>query len=472
MRRTRWRLLAVLMAIGLVAAACGGGDRGDDASGPATSADAGEQEPADGGEGFGDLESPCGPAEDGTENAAAGDQGVTAESVTIGYGDDAGFQGSPGLNKQMSEAVEAMIDWCNEQGGINGREIVGNYYDAKILDSTNVMIEACSQVFMLVGQGFALDGAAEQTRVSCDLPQVPGYTVSSTVAHGPLTYNSVPNPVDLTPVGQAYLLAEEFPEEVKKAAVVYGDYAATRESTQKVLDTYPQAGWEFLPECEQTYPISGSVVWAPYVQKLKDCGAEFVFFSGSPLPNFQNFLDAAAQADYDPKWITDSNFYEDAFVAANANGNADNVYVRLAFVPFEQADSNRATEQYLDLVEASGGEPALLGAQATSSFLLWATAAKACGAELTRACVLDQLSQVTSWTGGGLHAETNPAGNIPPECVIVVQMQATEYVQVLPAETGEFGCDPKYVAEVSPSVPAVAEAQLNEERISTAYTSG
>ncbi len=463
-KRLRW--LGVLAVLGLLLAACGG-SRSDDTSSPSTSADAGEAGPADG---FGDLATPCGPAE-GT-NAATGDQGVTADTVTIGYGDDAGYQGAPGLNKQMSQAMEAMIDWCNEQGGINGRTVVGNYYDAKILDSTNVMLEACSQVFMLVGQGWSLDGAAEQTRVSCELPQVPGFTVSSTVAHGPLTYNSVPNPVDLTPIGQAYLLAEEYPEQVKKAAAVFGDYAATRESTEKALDTYPQAGWEFLPACEQTYPISGSVVWAPYVQKLKECGAEFVFFSGSPLPNFQNFLDAAAQADYDPLWITDSNFYDASFAAANASGNADNVFTRLAFTPFEQADQNKATQQYLDVVEASGGEPALLGAQSTSSFLLWATAAKACGADLTRACVVDELSKVTSWTGGGLHAETNPAANEPPDCVIVMQMQGTSFVQVLPEEAGEFSCDPKYIATVDPAVPTVASAQLGPDRISTTYTGG
>jgi ABC-type branched-subunit amino acid transport system substrate-binding protein len=469
-KRLRW--IGVLAAFGLLLAACGGGDRSDDAISPATSADAGEQGPAGGGEGFGDLESPCGPAEDGAANAATGDQGVDAETVTIGYGDDAGYQGSPGLNKPMSEAVEAMIDWCNEQGGINGRQIVGNYYDAKILDSTNVMIEACSQVFMLVGQGWALDGAAEQTRVGCALPSVPGYTVSATVAHGPMTYNAVPNPADFTPVGQAYMLAEEYPEQVKKAAVVFGDYAATRESTEKVLDTWPAAGWEFIDDCAQTYPIGGSVQWAPYVQKLKDCGAEVVYFSGSAMPNLNNLLDAAAQADFDAMWVTDANFYEEAFAAANANGNADQVYMRMAFVPFEQADSNAATAQYIDLVEGAGGQTSLLGAQATSAFLLWATAADACGAELTRECVLEQLATVDSWTGGGLHAETDPAANMPPQCDMVLNIQGTSFVQFLPEEQGAFECDPKFVAEVSPTISAVTEAKLGPDRISTAYAAG
>lgn len=463
-KRLRW--IGVVAVLGLLLAACSS-SRGEDTSAPSTSADAGESGPTSG---FGDLATPCGPAA-GT-NVATGDQGITADSVTIGYGDDAGFTGSPGLNKQMSDAVSAMIDWCNQQGGINGREVVGNYYDAKITEANNVMTEACAQVFMLVGQGWALDGTAEQTRVSCQLPQVPGYNVSSTVAHGPLSYQPVPNPVDVTPVGQAYLLAEKYPQQVKKAAVVFGDFAATRESTEKALATYPAAGWQFISDCEQTYPIAGAVQWAPYVQKLKDCGAEFVYFSGSPIPNFQNFLDAAAQADYKPLWLTDSNFYDESFVSSNTAGNADNVYVRLAFVPFEQASTNKATQQYLDLIEKSGGSPALLGAQATSAFLLWATAAKECGTNLTRQCVLDNVSKVTKWTGGGLHAESNPGQNLPPDCVMVLQMQGLSYVQTLPQPAGEFSCDPKYVATVAPSTPSVASAKLDTDRISTAYTGG
>ena len=74
--------------------------------------------------------------------------------------------------------MKAMIEWCNEQGGINGRQIEGRYYDAKFTEANNVMQEACGQVFMLVGEGWASDGAAEETRLGCNLPAVPGYSVS------------------------------------------------------------------------------------------------------------------------------------------------------------------------------------------------------------------------------------------------------------------------------------------------------
>src|SRR5690606_4298570 len=153
--------------------------------------------------------------------------------------------------------------------------------------------------------------------------------------------------------------------------------------------------------------------WAAIAQRLKDCGAEMVYFSGSPNPAFQNFLDAASQVDFKPVWWTDANFVTPQFAAWNQNGFADNVYSRMVFVPLEQADTNPATKQYVELVEPSGGDVSLLGAQAASAFLLWATGAKACGSNLTGQCVIDELRKVNEWTGGGLHSTTDPGGNLP-----------------------------------------------------------
>jgi hypothetical protein len=86
--------------------------------------------------------------------------------------------------------------------------------------------------------------------------------------------------------------------------------------------------------------------------------------------------------------------------------------------------------------------------------------------------VLDELAKITEWTGGGLHAEGNPSANQPPDCVMVLKMENTAYVQALPTEQGEFACDPEYRAEVSPTVQAVVDAKLGSDRVSTAYTSG
>ena len=57
----------------------------------------------------------------------------------------------------MSDAVSALISWCNDQGGINGRKVVGTDYDAALMQANSVMQEACGSQFMMVGHGFAMD---------------------------------------------------------------------------------------------------------------------------------------------------------------------------------------------------------------------------------------------------------------------------------------------------------------------------
>jgi hypothetical protein len=247
---------------------------------------------------------------------------------------------------------------------------------------------------------------------------------------------------------------------------MYGNYSATMDTKDKVLEAYPAIGWDFL-DCPQEYNIQGETDWRPFVQSLEDCGAEAVYYSGSPYPNFENMLDAAAQEDYHPIWLVETNSYDQAFAEWNTSGNGDNVYIRTVYTPLEQADDNQATQDYLDIVEADGGDTSQLGQQATSAFLLWATGADACGADLTRDCVMEQLSQVDSWTGGGMHAETNPAENLPPECSMVLKLDGGDFVQASPEEEGEFDCSSDSVQEVSGRV--VEQAQLGDDRVSTKY---
>jgi ABC-type branched-subunit amino acid transport system substrate-binding protein len=459
----------MLVALAVLAAACGS-DRGDDpdaGSGDGATEEAGADDGDDGGgdgdtEMFGDLESPCGEG----DAAGATDQGVTDGEIVIGYGDDAGFPQSPGLSHETTDAMEAMIEWCNEQGGINGRQLSGRYYDAKITEVVNAMTAACGEVFMLVGEAWALDSGQEETRLGCDLPAVPTYSVSPEFANAPLTYQAVPNPADYYTAGWAGHVAALFPDEVANASTMFGNFAATIDTKDKVVQTFPEYGFEFL-DCPQEYNITGEADWRPFVQKLKDCGAEVIYYSGQAYPNMQNMLDASAQGDYSPIWLTDSNNYLQSFADWNTSGNGDNVHLRTAFWPFEQAEHSPATQQYMEIVEGNGGDISQLGQQTTSSFLLWATAANACGDDLTRECVLDELSQVTSWTGGGLHAESNPGENMPPQCSKLLTLEGTEWVQAYPEDESEFDCPDPATLELSGRV--VDQAELDENRMSTKF---
>lgn len=445
--------IGAIAVLAVLAAACGGGrsSSSNNSSGGSSSK----------GTSFGTMASPCGKGD--AKGATA--QGVTDTQITIGYGDDAGYAAAPGLNKEMSDAMKAMIKWCNDQGGINGRTVVGKYYDAAILNVNNVMTEACSQVFMLVGQGWSLDSAQEQTRVACGLPSVPTYTVSPQFANGPLMYQPTPNPGDYMNASPLFTFAAKFPDAVKKTATFYANYAATIDSTEKFVSAGKQAGWSYL-NCDQVYNIGGEANWTPFVQRLKDCGAQVVYFSGSPAPNFENVLDAAKAINFAPMWFLEANFYDSNFAKWNTNGNANNVYVRMTYYPFEEADKVPAVKQYLEIVKANGGSTSLLGMQATAAFLLWAQAAQGCGSTLSRDCMMTALAKVTSFDAGGLQSPANPGENLPGDCAMVLQMKGSLYEQVIPTTIATQTCDSKYLVKLSG--PVVDRAKLDSKRISQA----
>jgi ABC-type branched-subunit amino acid transport system substrate-binding protein len=448
---------AVLAVAAVIVTGCGGGRSGDDGSAaapPSETAAAGQ------GDTFGSLPSPCGPAE--VADTDPGQLGVTTDSITIGYGDDAGSQVAPGLNRAMGDAMRAMIDWCNERGGINGRKVIGNYYDARLFDSALVAQEACEQAFALVGQGWAFDDAAEPVRLGCGLPSVPGFTGTALAGMGPLTVAPTPNPIDYNNVSFAYALAEAFPDKVAKAAVMGNNIASSVEITNKVLATYPDAGFTFL-DCPQQYSVSGEATWAPFVQRLKECGAEAVFFGGTET-TLENVLDAASIADYHPVWFTLGASYTETFAAWNQSGNADGVYVSTGFVPFELAKPGSATQAYLDIVGASGGSISQLGATSASAFLLWATAAKECGADLTRECLMRNLSAVHHWDGGGLHVPTDPGANLPSKCGNALRLDGTAWTQWWPEGDEPWACSDEYLVRIDPPIPGAAALNLGPDR--------
>ncbi len=411
---------------------------------------------------FGTLASPCGEG----DAKGATDQGVTDTEIKIGYGDDRGFAQSPGLNKEMSDAVSAMIDWCNEQGGINGRTIVGTDYDAAMTQANTVMQEACRSEFMMVGHGFAMDQTAEQTRVACNMAAVPGFTVSPDAANGPMTYQGVPFPVDYANGSGLFQVAELNPDLKDGLDLVGSTMPTIISSLGKVASIADAAGYT-LKDCGVTINYQGEPSYVPFAEKYKQCGVEALWTSRSPVPHEFNFFKALDQVGLDAQFVGEATWYGTAAKQFNAgSGVLDGLKAGMTFQMLENADTVPAVKQYTDLVSEQGGKTALLGMQAASSFLLWATAANECGTDLTRQCMVTELSNVHDWTAGGLHAATDPGKNMPSQCGLLVELNGDTYTQAFPAKKGEFTCDPAYLVKTD---PATWGTELGPDRISTKY---
>ncbi len=460
------RKVAALAVAGAVISACGNSRTSSQSSttesrgATATSAPSAPK--------FGDAPLPCGPAEPGATNTAS-DTGVTASTITIGAGDDRGFAESPGLDKEMTEAVQALADACNAAGGINGRQIVVKTYDAAILQVQRAMSQACNdKLFMLVGEGFALDASQEQLRLGCKLPAVPGYAVSAAFANAPLMYQGVPNPTDRETAESAIQMAKLFPDAIKASVSIVANFPADTETRDKVRAAYPKFGFTFLPHSDFLYPVTGQTdtEWSSLMRQVKATNAKLVYWVGD-CTGLQKAMQAAQLNGIDVVWLTEANHYEAKCAASNTDGAMDKAYVRMAFVPFEEAQYSKCVQDYVRLIKAKSEQPSLLGMQSTSSFLLWATAAQQCGAGLTRSCVLAKIAAVHHCTGHGLHAASDPGANEPPQCGMLLKFDGTKYVQVAPAQPGQFDCDPNAVATVS--TPASVAAKLDAQRVAHQY---
>ena len=458
----------MLATTALLAAACST-SRGSSAGGPAApgptvaATSVATSTTTAPGKTFGTLASPCGPG-----SAKGGsDQGVTDTAIRIGYGDDRGYAGSPGLDQEIGDAIKALIKWCNDQGGILGRPIQGDFYDAAITQVTGVTQQACKADFMLVGEGWALDEAAEQTRVGCNLPAVPAFTVGPDFANGPMMYQGVPNPVDYLPASVYYQIAQLFPDAVAKTDVLHTTLTtATEVSYTKDLQAMAAAGWT-NSDCGVKINYAGEPDYKPFAQRFVSCGVKTIYSNLGFGPPLENMLTAINQLGIKPVLVFESSVYSAAMAQWNTSGLADNSYFRMAFEPLENTQVPAITD-YLAILHASGGKVGLLGEQATSSFLLWATAAKTCGANLTRQCMINNLSAVHNWTAGGLSAQTDPGANLPPKCGMLVKLTGSTYSQVFPATAGQFDCNDKYLFKVGSTAWGTT---LGSDRLSTKFLS-
>ena len=409
---------------------------------------------------FGTLASPCGKG----HATGATDQGVTDSTIDIAYGDDAGYSGDPGVT-EMSDAVKAFMKWCNDQGGILGRQVVGQYYDAAVFNVVPQVKQACKTAFMLVGEGWALDEAGEEFRVGCNLPAVPAYTAGVDIANGPEMFQPAPNPDDYLPASDLFQIAKLFPAAVKAAAPLNTTLSSSQVSIAKVLQAGTEAGFQWL-NCNVTLNFLGEPDYLPYAQKFKSCGAKLIFSNQPPGPLTYDLLTAMDQLNYHPIILGEADVYGVAMAQWNTAGFGNNVYVRQAFQPLENASVVPAVNQYLSVVHASGGKVGQLGEQAASAFLLWATAAKECGSHLTRQCMVNELSQIHSWDGGGLQATADPGNNMPAACGMLVKLTGTAWSQVYPQTKGQMECSPNFVVKIT---GAAVGTTLNSSRLSTKF---
>ena len=111
------------MAVTLLVAGCSGRDSSE--TGSEEGEGGGTTAAASSSSDFGDLTDVC---QKGSPSGTPA-QGVTESEIQVGTFSDEGFT----KNSEFVDAAKVFTSWCNDLGGINGRKLVANTRDSKLM---------------------------------------------------------------------------------------------------------------------------------------------------------------------------------------------------------------------------------------------------------------------------------------------------------------------------------------------------
>ncbi|HEX4776400.1 MAG TPA: ABC transporter substrate-binding protein [Acidimicrobiia bacterium] len=391
---------------------------------------------------FGTLKNVCGPGSAKGSTA----QGVTDTTIRVGTMADPGAQAQPGLDQELFDTADAFVGWCNAAGGVDGRKLQLDKWDSKLTEVAARMIQACQSDFMLVGNGEALDGTGVQQRTKCNLAEMPAYVVSAEAGTAPQSLQAIPTSNHQSDLGGAYRALKAFDAAATQHyGLISSQFQSIKDSGDRARQAAKQLG--FTETYYDEAPLSVDN-WRPYAQNVQTKGVQVLSMESSAGP-LASLAKSMSDLGSHPKYfIGSANYYDTALIQNAGQALAgDWVYVNDYIVPFEMANQNPPTKQFIDILAkyANGAKPKSLGVNAMSAWLLWAKAVKECGSNLTRDCVMKNAGSVKQWDAAGLSAPIQPGNaNSPTEgCFVLLKATPTGFVvdkQITKPNNGIFNC--------------------------------
>jgi ABC-type branched-subunit amino acid transport system substrate-binding protein len=252
-------------------------------------------------------------------------------------------------------------------------------------------------------------------------------------------------------VGHFKAVAAKYPEAFQAMSLISVDGGGLDSFAERQRDALQTLGYKVVDF--QLAPITGVDNWRPYAQNAAGNGARAVITLSPDIAAFvRSMTDVGWKPDVMPLGVQN---YSDGTIALAKEGALPPTYVSLTYWPFETADQNPSVQQAIDLIESGSKiKPSFAHLQALDAWLLWASAAKECGSDLTGACVIDKAGHRTDWTGGGIIApvDTKVGGGVLSQCFTLMEATPDGFVlapDVTKPNHDIFNCDPANVVEVS-----------------------
>lgn len=394
-RRAWLRILAVLAAIGLVLGACGNsGDEDEGATETEDTADDGETTTTAGEtEGNGEFQ----PIE--------GVPGVTDEAINFavlstGPANPLGYC----LLECVVDGLEAYFAFRNDQGGVNGRELVVSEIVDDELGSNQVKALELTQnqdVFGVVA--FPIIAAGIPDLASAEIPT---YTsaVQSAEADGNDTIFPWPGVVCTGCPSRSVVYLAQLAEATKVASIGYGVSEASKtcvEAHERAFELWGEdAGVEFVySKNDLPYGLPNGL--GPEVSAMKDAGVDFVLTCIDQNGALILSQELERQGMGDAPIVLPQGYADDTFVGSNAE-LLEGDYLSLQYRPLEADAGESQLDEFKNWMEETGGQVSDYSYQGWIVGELIFQGILSAGPEFDRAKVVSATNGITDDTGAGL----------------------------------------------------------------------
>ena len=462
-KRILLRWLTAVLALGLLASACGS-DRDDADAGDGTTTTSTTAAPDDGSGGDTTTTTEAG-ATDPCEGTAleATEIGVTEDTIKVIVMADVDSPLAPGLFQGSVDGVMAWAEKVNAGGGLACREVEVEFHDSKLNGQTTVegFLKACDSALALVGTTvlFGLDvsdlntcadqagnptGVPDVSYITTEVPhQCSGVSFHLSRPGAECPYEGGERSYHAS-VGAVSYLQESLGIDFNGVFLVPADLPSTIASAVPLTAAQREIGVTF----DGIFGVSGAATQAefgPYVQTLRDSGSNYVYNGSNDQAMLKLKREAALQGlDTEAiTWLCTLSCYTPAFIQ-EGGADAEGVYIWSFFLPFEEADANEQLGIFMDNIGTDF--PPAWAAGAWVDGLLFEQAVNAIVDRdgpngLTREALLTELRTVTTFDADGWWSTTDfTTTDTIGNCFVLMQVQDGEYVRVHPEERGTLDC--------------------------------
>jgi branched-chain amino acid transport system substrate-binding protein len=397
-----------------------GGDGGD-ASQDAAPADEGGGAPEGGGEAAG----ACVPQ-------GEGGPGVSAEEIRLG--NVSTISGPvPGFGRTGVNGARAYLNMVNAQGGVCGRQLTLVTADDRLQAAVNrsETEKLADQVLAFVGNTTVVDDGGAPI---IDANQIPDVALAIADARISSPYNFSPNPIDLTPgVGNgAHRILAHYKQQhgIETAAIIYPAQASARGRALAYRDDFARAGIEVIHEFEVAITETN---FSSQVNAMANSGVDVVITA----------LEVNGMARLANEFEQRGYFPEVPFYGAQAYGRlflqlagsaGEGTRIGVAYAIPESADHNPAMAAFNEWYARSnpGQDVDFFAIMGWISADMLVRSIREAGPAPDRANVLARLQTLTDYDGDGLVGSIDPANKGPARCFATLEVRDGGWVQTFP----------------------------------------